>query len=66
MAWWWSVLLFIGGMFVGVVLMAALAANSAYFAKEERDREQRGIREAAARRDEKPGRAAVGRRMGNG
>ena len=41
MAWWWGVLLFIGGIFVGFMLMAVLAANSAYFAKEERDCEQR-------------------------
>ena len=41
MAWWWGLLLFIGGLFAGVMLMAVLAANSAYFAKEERDREQR-------------------------
>ncbi len=41
MAWWWGALLFIGGVFVGFMLMAVLAANSAYFAKEERAREQR-------------------------
>lgn len=41
MSWWWSVLLFIGGIFVGVVLMAALAANSAYWVKEEKKIEQR-------------------------
>lgn len=42
MAWWWGALLFIGGVFVGFMLMAVLAANSAYFAKEEKQREQRG------------------------